>query len=140
MIKATAYRRHLETLSPETLADLTQFVTPDVHFVDPFNDVRDADAMRRVFEDMFETVGDISFQVDSLCVDGAVALMAWRFSGTLRGRSFTLDGMSKLRFADDGRVCEHIDHWDSATQFYLRLPVIGWLLSLVRRRVSTPSS
>ena len=42
-----------------------------------------------------------------------------------------------LGFAEDGRVCEHLDHWDSATNFYMRLPIIGSLLSFVRQRISS---
>lgn len=137
MKEAENYRRYLETLTPESLAQLSQFVTPDIHFVDPFNDVRGIDRLMRVFQDMFDSVQDIEFRTENLCQDGPVALLFWHFSGTLRGNAFSFDGMSKLRFAEDGRVCEHFDYWDSATQFYMRLPVIGWLLSFVRRRVSS---
>ena len=138
MKEADTYRRYLETLAPETLPQLSQYVTPDVHFMDPFNDVRGLDALRRVFEDMFDSVQDVVFRVDALGLDGPVALMSWQFSGVLRGRAFTLDGTSKIRFSEDGRVSEHFDHWDSATQFYMHLPVIGSLLSFVRRRIATP--
>lgn len=137
MKEADTYRRYLETLTPESLAQISQFVTPDVHFVDPFNDVRGIDMLRRVFQDMFDSVQDVEFNIENLCQDGPVSLLFWRFSGTLRGRAFALEGMSKIRFAEDGRVCEHFDYWDSATQFYMRLPVIGSLLSFVRRRIST---
>ena len=138
MKEADAYRNYLETLTPETLPQLSQFVTPDVHFIDPFNDVRGTDALRRVFEDMFDSVKDVVFQVDALALDKSTALMSWQFSGTLRGRSFKLQGMSKVLFTKDGRVSEHVDHWDSASQFYMRLPIIGSLLSFVRRRISSP--
>ena len=137
MTKADAYRVYLETLTPETLEKLSQFVTPDVRFIDPFNDTTGVNALRHVFEDMFDSVQDIIFNVNALGLDGSVALMSWKFSGTVRGRGFKVDGMSKISFAKDGRVCEHIDHWDSATQFYMRLPIIGTLLSFVRRRIST---
>ena len=138
MKEAEAYRNYLETLTPETLPQLSQFVTPDVHFIDPFNDVRGTDALRRVFEDMFDSVKDVVFQVDALALDKSIALMSWQFSGTLRGCSFKLQGMSKVLFTKDGRVSEHVGHWDSASQFYMRLPLIGSLLSFVRRRISSP--
>ena len=34
----------------------------------------------------------------------------------------------------DGRIAEHIDHSDSGTQVYMRVPVLGWLIGLVRDR------
>ncbi len=130
------YRNFLETLTPETLAALPDHVTPDVRFRDPFNDVRGADAMRRVFRHMFENVGDIKFDVRHVARDGEVCLMAWRFSGVLRGADWAFDGTSVLRLAPDGRVAEHIDYWDAARDFYERLPLIGRLLARLRGRLA----
>lgn len=133
---AEAYKHYLETLSPEAIASLTRYVAPQVRFADPFQDVTGLDAMQRIFQDMFDTVSDVKFAVSRMAIDGETALMVWRFSGIARGRSFVLEGMSQIIFDDQGRVTSHIDHWDSATQFYMKLPVIGWLLSMVRRRVA----
>jgi steroid delta-isomerase len=133
---ADAYKRYLETLSPLSLSELDSYVTPDVKFADPFNDVHGVGAMRHIFDDMFRTVSNIEFKADCMGVDRSTALMAWTFLGDLKGRSFMLNGMSRITFDASGRVTAHIDHWDSATQFYMRLPVIGWLLSIVRRRVA----
>jgi ketosteroid isomerase-like protein len=131
------YRRYLETLSPRNLEALPDYVTPDVRFKDPFNDVRGADAMSRVFRHMFENVAGIRFTVRNAATDGDVGLMTWRFEGTLKGKPWAFEGASSLRFAADGRVAEHIDYWDAAGDFYERLPIIGWLLSSIRRRLAT---
>jgi steroid Delta-isomerase len=126
------YRAYLETLTPETLARLPEYVIGGVRFKDPFNDVTGADAMARVLRHMFGTVGDIRFTVQHALTGGDYCLMAWRFQGTLRGQPWQFDGASVIRFAPDGRVAEHVDHWDAASSFYQRLPVIGSLLSWVR--------
>ena len=127
------YRSFLEALTPETLDRLPNFVTPDVRFKDPFNDVRGADAMARVFRHMFANVADIRFTVRYAMSSGDAGLMAWRFEGVLGGKPWIFDGASALRFDKDGRVAEHIDHWD-ASELYERVPVIGWLLAWLRRR------
>lgn len=131
------YRRYLETLGPRNLGALPDYVTPDVHFKDPFNDVHGADAMTRVFRHMFENVDEIRFIVHRAATDGDVCLMQWRFEARLKGRPWAFEGASSLRFAPDGRVAEHIDHWDAARNFYERLPIIGWLLSSIRRHLAT---
>ena len=105
--------------------------------MDPFNDVHGVASMRHIFDDMFETVSGIAFKADRMAIDRNTALMTWTFAGELRGRPFTLDGMSRITFNASGRVSAHIDHWDSATQFYMRLPIIGWLLSIFRRYVAS---
>lgn len=129
------YAAFLEALTPDTLVDLKNHVTENVRFKDPFNDVRGADAMVRVFEHMFTNVSDIRFRVDDVMMQGDLCLMRWRFEGHLGRKAWAFDGASAVRFAPDGRVSEHIDYWDAAEGFYERLPLIGWLLSRIRRRL-----
>ena len=112
------YQRFLETLTPGSLDGLREHVTADVHFKDPFNDVHNAADMARVFRHMFENVGEIRFVVHTAITEGDRCLMAWRFEGLLRDRPWAFDGTSMIRFAEDGRVCEHIDYWDAAGNFY----------------------
>lgn len=130
------YCRYLETLTPESLARLSEHVTPDVRFKDPFNDVRGVNSMAGVFRHMFDNIPDVCFTARHVMVDGDYCLMTWRFEGKLRGQAWGFDGSSSLRFAPDGRVAEHIDYWDAAENFYERLPLIGWLLRQIRRRLS----
>ena len=130
------YRNFLETLTPDSLDLLRDFVTPDIHFKDPFNDVHSASDMAKIFRHMFATVGDVRFIVHRAMTEGDVCLMEWRFEGILSGRPWSFDGTSRIRFAEDGRVCEHIDYWDAATNFYERLPIIGWLLAKLRGRLA----
>ena len=130
------YREFLETLRPETIDRLPDFVAADVRFADPFNDVRGVDAMAAVFRHMFGSLGAVTFEVARLSFDGEVCLMVWRFSSTLRGKPWSFDGTSVVRFDAEGKVVEHVDHWDAAANFYERLPVIGWLLARIRTRLA----
>jgi len=129
------YQRYLETLTPESLKAISDYVTEDVRFKDPFNDVRGVDAMIHVFRHMFENVHGVRFTVRHALTDGVTCLMEWRFEGILGGAPWAFDGASRITFAADGRVCEHIDYWDVAGNFYERLPVIGWLLARLRQRL-----
>jgi len=130
------YREYLETLTPETLSRLGDHVVDDVRFKNPFNDVRGVEAMEQVFRHMFETVGPVHFTVRDCAGDATTCMMSWRFEAVLRRRPWAFEGTSVIRFAADGRVAEHIDHWDAAAAFYERLPLIGWLLAWLRRRLA----
>ena len=114
-----------ETLTPETLADLSEYVVVDVRFKDPFNDVRGADAMANIFRHMFDTVGPVRFIVDDCAGDADTCMMSWRFEAILRGRPWTFDGTSVIKFAADGRVVEHVDHW-GLSKCFLRTPANYW--------------
>lgn len=135
-----AYARLFETVSPEVLDRLEDYFTPEARFKDPFNDVHGIAAIRHVFKRMFETCLDISFDVHHALLDGDTGLLQWsmRFRpdvAGLRRREWNIDGASRIRMADDGRICEHIDYWDSGEYFYARLPLFGGLLRLIRARV-----
>ncbi len=130
------YRQYLETLSPQTLGQLAEHVTNDVHFKDPFNDVRGVAAMTAVFDHMFSAVKGVKFRVSHAMTQGDTCLMSWRFEGELATGPWTFEGTSVIRFSADGRVVEHVDHWDAARNFYERLPVIGHLLARIRRRLA----
>jgi steroid Delta-isomerase len=43
--------------------------------------------------------------------------------------------VSEVRVDAAGRVTEHVDHFDAGSQLYARLPVVGPLVRLVRRRL-----
>jgi steroid Delta-isomerase len=130
------YRLFLETLTPGTLERLADYVAADVRFADPFNDVRGVGAMTRVFRHMFDNLGAVRFRIRHCVADGRTCLMAWRFEARLRGKPWAFDGMSLVRFDGDGKVVEHVDHWDAGRDFYERLPLIGGILRRLRRRVA----
>ncbi len=135
-----AYIAFFETLAPESLARLDSLVAPDVHFRDPFNDVRGCDAMRRVFEASFEDCTDMRFVIDSAVRQEAHAFLTWRFSFKPRRLNppvpWEVLGVSELRFGLDGRIATHIDHWDSGSQFYARLPLLGPVVRWLRGRLA----
>lgn len=135
--RAEAYVRFCETMTPDSLSLLPELVTPDVHFVDPFNDVRGADALRRVLLKTLEDLPGLRFAVTHRAWDGDLFLMRWQFDAVTKGGlRLSFAGMSELTFAADGRVARHIDHWDAGKTFYEKLPLVGALLRAIRRKVA----
>lgn len=137
------YAEFLATLTADSLDRLDGFVTDDVHFRDPFNDVRGRGRMKAVFARMFQDCTDISFAIDGMMREGNEAFLKWTFRfrpRRLGGTApWTAIGVSELHLAPDGRIAAHLDHWDASSQFYARLPILGALVRLVRRRVSLNS-
>ena len=132
----TGYVRYLENLTPKTLNQISKYVTNDVHFKDPFNDVNGIEEMKGVFLHMFYNVENIVFKVRKFnSVDG-VGFMEWTFSGRLQKKQWVFMGASVVSFNDNNLVLEHIDYWDAAQGLYENLPVIGWFLRRLRRRLA----
>jgi len=133
------YTEFFEQLTPDGLDRLSSVMSDDIHFVDPFNDVSGLPQVETIFRDMFSLLQEPKFRVTHAAMTGGRTprgLIRWEMSSTLRGRSFEIVGMSEIGFAPDGRVSEHIDHWDAGRQFYEQLPVLGWILRTIRRQMA----
>lgn len=133
---SSGYCAYLERLTLSALDAFPTFVAPNVHFKDPFNEVHGIEHMRTVFEDMFTHVADLRFDIHHRLSDGDVTLIEWTLGGRLMGRVWQVDGASRLRFASDGKLIEHIDYWDAASGLYERFPVVGGILRILRRKLS----
>lgn len=128
-----------EGLSPATLAALTSVYHDDVRFIDPFNDVHGAPALRALLTRMFDRLVSPRFVVCEVALQEHGAMLVWDFHYRLRGeqdaRARLIHGVSHLRFSADGRVIEHRDYWDAAAQVYEHLPVLGSVLRWLKKRI-----
>ncbi|MGD8378196.1 MAG: nuclear transport factor 2 family protein [Gammaproteobacteria bacterium] len=137
---ADRYADFFRHLSPADVDRLGVYLVDDVRFRDPFNDVRGIDAVTRIFRRMFETCTQVRFDIDEVVTEGHIAWLHWQMTFMPRHRllgrePWLIDGVSRVRFAGDGRVVEHLDYWDAGEYFYQRLPLLGALIRWVRRRV-----
>ena len=132
-----AYGRFYETMTRETLPAIASLVAPDMRFRDPFNDVRGVDEVVRLLSMMYAH-GTPRFEVLDRALGQSAGYILWRFTNDPGGgrAPWIIVGMSEVHFAPDGRISEHIDHWDAGGQFYAHIPVLGWLIRLVRRRLA----
>ena len=87
--------------------------------------------LRRVFAHMFETVKAPRFVVDEALVEGDRCFLSWDF----HAGDFVIRGASHLHFDAAGLVVTHRDYWDVAEELYEKLPVLGALMRLLKRRL-----
>lgn len=131
-----AYMAAFDAMGPDRLDVFDAVCDPDIRFVDPFNDVRGLDRFKGVFWDMYQTLDQPRFTIVDSALGDRAGYIRWHFEFAMRGRAMAIDGMSEVVFGPDGRVVEHIDHWDSGSQVYGRIPVLGSIIGFVRRRFS----
>ncbi len=133
--------RWFESLTPESVGQLTAFYSPDARFKDPFNDVRGVPAITQIFEHMFAALQEPRFMVTQQIVDGAQVFLVWEFR--FRFKRFDtvteqlIRGGSHLTLAEDGRISEHRDYWDAAEELYEKLPGLGALMRYLKRRANS---
>jgi len=128
-------------LTPDRLDELGSHYAPDVLFQDPFNKVRGIQGLRAVLEHMYQQCDEVGVTVDEAIGRPPVVYLRWRFRYRLSGERAErppIDGVSRVVFAPDGRVREHIDYWDAAGQLYEQFPLVGRLVQWLRRRLAAP--
>ncbi len=112
--------------------------TEQAFFKDPFNEVRGLIAVQGIFAHMFEALDAPRFVVLDCVEQNEQCFLTWDFTFRLKGQAQQrrIHGSSHLRFAADGRIAYHRDYWDAAEEFYEKLPLLGGLLRLIKRRLT----
>jgi len=125
-----------EGLRPGTIEALVALAASDIRFKDPFHDVRGRDALRRVLAHLFDRVANPRFVVTDRAFGMEAGYLRWTFTWGSGRQDGKIEGMSEIHLGADGLVTAHLDHWDSGSQFYATLPLIGPAVRLVARRVA----
>jgi steroid delta-isomerase len=125
-----------QRLAPETIPALLALAAADIRFRDPFHDLRGRDAFERVLRHMFATLAEPRFVVTDHALGVAAGYLRWTFTWRRAGRTQSIDGVSEIAVAPDGRIAAHLDHWDSGMQVYARLPLLGAAVRAVARRIA----
>ncbi len=113
-----------------------EYVSEDSLFQDPFNRVEGIPQLTTVLQKFVSSVRSPNFHVTHKAWSGNVCFIRWDFSGHLSlFGEWRFPGVSELHFDTHGHVRKHIDHWDSGEHFYQRLPVLGRIVQMIRRRV-----
>jgi len=127
---------YFESLTPDTVARLSEHYAANAWFKDPFNEVTGLEAIRRVFAHMYRQVEEPRFRITDRVVAENGALLVWDFTFRLGRRAIVVRGATHLRFNGRGKVTYHRDYWDTAEELYGKLPLLGTLTRLLRRRLA----
>jgi ketosteroid isomerase-like protein len=124
-----------ESMTPASLDGIGRIYADDARFEDPFSRVQGVAAIRHLYERMFATLQQPRFTVVETLVQDVRCVLVWDFRFRRGARAQRIRGTSLLRFAADGRIAEHIDHWDAASQVYAHVPVLGAVIRWLGRRI-----
>lgn len=137
---ATHIQHAFETLSPESLPTLMALYASDACFKDPFNDVQGVAPIEHIFKHMFHQVQAPQFKVTSVIASQDAVFMAWVFSFGAQHTRSQINGSTHFLLNADGKIIVHRDYWDAAQELYEHVPVLGWVLRRIRRRLSASAA
>ena len=131
-------------MTPAHLARLGEIYSAQARFKDPFNEVQGVDAIRGIFQHMYDRLQLPRFVVTARLQQGRQCFLAWDFVFGLHPNSaeITVRGATHLWLAPsaDGqwRIEVHRDYWDAAEELYEKMPLLGALMRWLKRRVNAP--
>jgi len=128
-----------ENLTEDTsIEDFKTIYDAQVRFKDPFNEVKSIDAVYRIFAHMYRNLDAPKFTITEYIDIVDVAYVKWEFRFSFKNEvtEEMFEGVSRLVMNEEGRVVEHVDYWDAAEHMYEKMPIIGWLLRAIKRKIA----
>lgn len=138
------YAQAFEALTPASIfSELSPLFSEDIFFKDPFNQVSGKPAVLKIFEHMFETLYQPKFVVHHCALSEQTGYLHWGFSFYLSEKEASagenlkiIDGLSQVTFNETHLINQHIDYWDAGEAVYARVPLLGWVIRKIQRKLS----
>jgi hypothetical protein len=128
-----------ETLTPASLQHIDKIYAQTATFRDPFNQVVGVASIQQIYQHMFEQLSAPRFVITTKVVEAAGAFMTWQFLFALRGKAYVIEGGTHFGLDQHGLIVLHRDYWDAAQELYEKIPVLGAVLRLLRKKLSISS-
>lgn len=129
-----------QTLTPESLERVGEIYAQEAVFVDPFNQLTGLASVRAVYQHMFDTLKQPRFVVTTTVVSERHGFMTWDFLFECRGQAQQISGCTQFELNDQGLIILHRDYWDAAQQVYEKIPLLGAVIRMIRRKLSLPTT
>jgi len=129
-----------QTLTPVSLEHVENIYASDAVFIDPFNHLKGLASVRAVYQHMFDTLEHPRFVVTTTVSNGHQAFMTWDFLFKCRGQAQQISGCTQFELNAQGLIVLHRDYWDAAQQVYEKIPVLGSVIRMIRRKLSLPAA
>lgn len=117
---------------------LTALYHPDAELIDPFGSHQGLFAIRHYFTHLLVNVSRCRFVIDAPLFEerGFVVTwtMHWAHPNIAGGEMLALEGCSVVT-VKDGLVIRQRDFYDAGEMLYEHIPVLGWAVRSVKRRV-----
>jgi hypothetical protein len=119
---------------------LDQFYASNIQFEDPLTKVSGLHKLKDYFFAAYKNVSSIRFDFYEINQSGDKYTGLWtmhlKVPGLNGGKEYQVQGVSILHFDDKGLICYHRDFLDLGDMVYERLPVIGKMIKLLKKKLS----
>jgi limonene-1,2-epoxide hydrolase len=130
------FKRTFARLTPETTMPIAALYSDDVVFEDPLHKLVGAEELSAYFTQLNRRVVFAEFVFDSQVIETSKAALTWTMTVQIKSprQTIIVPGVSVLHFTD--RITHHRDYFDVGAMMYERLPLIGWVLRALKKRIT----
>lgn len=128
-------------LNSTNLDLLDAVYSPQIQFIDPVHELHGLDDLKRYFRALYQNVQEVSFTYHHQVRTADEGYVQWemRFSHPRikHGKQVSLPGVSFLCFNEQEKIFLHRDYYDLGAMLYEHLPLLGGIISTLKRRLRT---
>ena len=126
------YIKSFEELSPKNIKNLSECVSKNFVFVDPFQTVNGKSEFETLLKNMFKRLKNPKFNVVDVSEKKSTVYLKWRFECIIFKKLIKFHGISEI-YIKNNLVTKHLDYWDTGRNFYSHLPIIGKVFKKIHR-------
>ena len=129
------------SLNKNNLELLTNIYSGDVVFSDPAHEIHGLKNLRRYFESLYNDCDSVFFTFYHHQLVDNVGYIQWEMAFSHpklgSGKTIKVPGVSRIHFNNQGLVDDHRDFFDLGAMLYEHLPLLGRIITAVKRRLGT---
>lgn len=119
---------------------LEKFYAPGAVFQDPAVKIRGLERISHYYSSVYRNVKEIRFDFQDVFTAKERFAMTWLMTIKVKGLNFgepySVEGISVFEFNEEGKVTFHRDYVDLGAMVYEKIPVLGKLITGIRKRLS----
>jgi len=138
MNSAQKYADFFETINSKTpLEEYKEFFDENSYFEDPFQKVTGVVKIYNIFEDMYIKLFNPRFEIYEVVSNENISYIKWKFLYQVNEKSSvdSFIGISRIELSDDGKVMEHVDYWDTGSNIYEKIPLLGSIIRYIKSKI-----
>ncbi len=127
-------------LGVDNLSVLDTFYDSAAEFQDPAVKIKGLPKLKKYYAAVYENVKSIHFNFTEIIKNDLCYYATWTMDlsakGLNSGKKFSVEGISVIQFNEKNLVIYHRDYLDLGAMVYEKLPVLGSLVGLIKKKLA----
>ncbi len=135
--KIKKYLLLFENLEISNINQFDELIDKNIIFIDPFNKVIGKENFKKVFKNSLQKINGPKFKVLQVISKKNIYFVKWKMNYKAFGKKQEIIGLSEIGLNNSGLIKFHYDYWDSYSQFYTKIPIIGKIFLIFLNFIKT---